>query len=158
MHFSSSLILPCRLARLRSAAALNPTSRTTNPRRHPRRSCNPSTPSYAYRCRHSLAQHFPMCLQDTDVQKISRTLDNDFDASTPCTVARRASIAQGRALLTVWERSFKAQYASFGHAPSDGVGEGVLDCKAGIVCRKPPSHRLSGPHPTSTRILPRSGD
>ncbi|KAJ4303118.1 hypothetical protein N0V90_002010 [Kalmusia sp. IMI 367209] len=38
------------------------------------------------------------------------TLDNDFDASTPCTVARRASIAQGRALLTVWERSYKAQY------------------------------------------------
>lgn len=39
------------------------------------------------------------------------TLDNDFDASTPCTVARRASIAQGRALLTVWDRSFKAQYS-----------------------------------------------
>jgi urease accessory protein len=38
-------------------------------------------------------------------------LDNDFDASTPCTVARRASIAQGRALLAVWDRSFKAQYA-----------------------------------------------
>lgn len=38
------------------------------------------------------------------------TLDNDFDASTPCTVARRASVAQGRALLAVWERSFKTQY------------------------------------------------
>lgn len=34
-------------------------------------------------------------------------LDNDFDASTPCTVARRASIAQGRALLAVWDRSFR---------------------------------------------------
>ena len=33
-------------------------------------------------------------------------LDNDFDASTPCVVARRASVAQGRALLAVWERSF----------------------------------------------------
>ena len=40
------------------------------------------------------------------------TLDNDFDASTPCTVARRASIAQGRALLAVWDRSFKTQYKS----------------------------------------------
>ncbi|KAJ4354014.1 uncharacterized protein N0V89_005746 [Didymosphaeria variabile] len=39
------------------------------------------------------------------------TLDNDFDASTPCTVARRASIAQGRALLTVWERSYQTQYS-----------------------------------------------
>ncbi|KAL1642500.1 hypothetical protein SLS61_009651 [Didymella pomorum] len=38
------------------------------------------------------------------------TLDNDFDASTPCTVARRASIAQGRALVAVWERSFKTQH------------------------------------------------
>ena len=33
-------------------------------------------------------------------------LDNDLDASTPCTVARRASISQGRALLTVWEKAF----------------------------------------------------
>ncbi|KXL46202.1 hypothetical protein M433DRAFT_205774 [Acidomyces richmondensis BFW] len=32
-------------------------------------------------------------------------LDNDFDASTPCTVARRASVSQGRALLGVWERA-----------------------------------------------------
>ncbi|KAJ8116757.1 hypothetical protein OPT61_g1892 [Boeremia exigua] len=47
------------------------------------------------------------------------TLDNDFDASTPCTVARRASIAQGRALLAVWDRSFKAQYKT-----STGNAEG----------------------------------
>ncbi|KAK8167378.1 hypothetical protein BC567DRAFT_182535 [Phyllosticta citribraziliensis] len=39
-------------------------------------------------------------------------LDNDFDASTPCTVARRASVAQGRALLSVWDRSFKPQHSS----------------------------------------------
>jgi urease accessory protein len=49
------------------------------------------------------------------------TLDNDFDASTPCTVARRASIAQGRALLTVWERSFKSQY-NITSATPDGTG------------------------------------
>jgi urease accessory protein len=41
-------------------------------------------------------------------------LDNDFDASTPCTVARRASIAQGRALLSVWERSFRGHYHTAG--------------------------------------------
>lgn len=54
------------------------------------------------------------------------TLDNDFDASTPCTVARRASVAQGRALLAVWDRSFKTQYgdASTGH---------VLDQDSGAV-------------------------
>lgn len=37
-------------------------------------------------------------------------LDNDFDASTTCTVARRASVKQGRALVAVWERSFRAQF------------------------------------------------
>lgn len=47
------------------------------------------------------------------------TLDNDFDASTPCTVARRASVAQGRALLAVWDRSFKSQHReSSRHSPS----------------------------------------
>lgn len=33
-------------------------------------------------------------------------LDNDLDASTLCTVQKRASIAQGRALLSVWEKAF----------------------------------------------------
>lgn len=40
------------------------------------------------------------------------TLDNDLDASTPCVVAQRASVAQGRALLGVWERSFRGTYAT----------------------------------------------
>lgn len=46
-------------------------------------------------------------------------LDNDFDASTPCAVARRASIAQGRALLNVWEKSFLDNHLSHNgaHAP-----------------------------------------
>lgn len=37
-------------------------------------------------------------------------LDNDLDASTPCTVAQRASLSQGRALLGVWERAFRGSY------------------------------------------------
>ncbi|PYH88540.1 urease accessory protein UreF [Aspergillus ellipticus CBS 707.79] len=40
------------------------------------------------------------------------TLDNDLDASTPCIVAQRASLAQGRALLGVWERAFRGTYAA----------------------------------------------
>ncbi|MCJ1373605.1 hypothetical protein MMC20_004833 [Loxospora ochrophaea] len=35
-------------------------------------------------------------------------LNDTFEASTPCTVARRASVAQGRALLTVWTKSFQS--------------------------------------------------
>ncbi|KAL1964217.1 hypothetical protein VTN77DRAFT_7175 [Rasamsonia byssochlamydoides] len=44
------------------------------------------------------------------------TLDNDLDASTPCTVARRASVAQGRALLSVWERAFQETYSRAVHS------------------------------------------
>ncbi|KAL4898560.1 hypothetical protein BDV59DRAFT_167123 [Aspergillus ambiguus] len=40
------------------------------------------------------------------------TLDNDLDASTPCVVAQRASVAQGRALIGVWERAFRGTYAN----------------------------------------------
>ncbi|PYH48222.1 urease accessory protein UreF [Aspergillus saccharolyticus JOP 1030-1] len=40
------------------------------------------------------------------------TLDNDMDASTPCIVAQRASLAQGRALIGVWERAFRVTYAA----------------------------------------------
>ena len=35
-------------------------------------------------------------------------LDDEYDAAVICTVGRRASIAQGRALLSIWERSFRS--------------------------------------------------
>lgn len=43
-------------------------------------------------------------------------LDNDFDASTPCTVARRASVSQGRALLTIWEKALSTSVACTAHS------------------------------------------
>lgn len=52
------------------------------------------------------AWHQPEQLED---------LDNDFDASTPCTVARRASVAQGRAMIGIWER---ALLPSIPHSPA----------------------------------------
>jgi len=48
-------------------------------------------------------------------------LDNDFDASTTCTVARRASVKQGRALIAVWERSFRVQFSSENGCSSRGL-------------------------------------
>lgn len=45
-------------------------------------------------------------------------LDNDLDASTPCIVAQRASVAQGRALIGVWERAFRASFARSGSVHS----------------------------------------
>ncbi|KAG6037187.1 hypothetical protein E4U41_005276 [Claviceps citrina] len=35
------------------------------------------------------------------------SLDDQLDAAVVCTVGRRASLAQGRALLSIWERSFR---------------------------------------------------
>ncbi|KAG5918121.1 hypothetical protein E4U61_002036 [Claviceps capensis] len=35
------------------------------------------------------------------------SLDDQLDAAVVCTVGRRASVAQGRALLSIWERSFR---------------------------------------------------
>jgi urease accessory protein len=51
------------------------------------------------------------------------SLDNDLDASTPCVVARRASVAQGRALVTVWERSFRETYSP---TANDATSEAVV--------------------------------
>lgn len=55
-------------------------------------------------------------------------LDNDFDASTPCTVARRASVAQGKALLSVWERSFRNHYTEpIGTETSERVAKDAVE-------------------------------
>lgn len=60
-------------------------------------------------------------------------LDNDFDASTPCTVARRASIAQGRALLAVWDRSFRPQYNNSKRHTSQDAVNGLPDTAVAIT-------------------------
>ncbi|WEW61938.1 hypothetical protein PRK78_007438 [Emydomyces testavorans] len=52
-------------------------------------------------------------------------LDDELDASTLCSVARRASVAQGMALLIVWERSFRASYKS--HHLQNGSNEDAGD-------------------------------
>lgn len=50
-------------------------------------------------------------------------LDNDIDASTPCRVTRTASIAQGKALLSIWEKSLshsaRLQFPTMGQAHSE---------------------------------------
>lgn len=48
-------------------------------------------------------------------------LDDHLDAAVMCTVGRRASVAQGRALLGIWERSFAAS-AALRPTPSASAG------------------------------------
>ncbi|KKY20611.1 putative urease accessory protein [Diplodia seriata] len=72
---------------------------------------------------HTLASTaLPYVLAGHRSPHLIETLDNDLDASTPCTVARRASVAQGRALLAVWDRSFKNTYHQQQYA-SSSAGE-----------------------------------
>ncbi|EME43019.1 hypothetical protein DOTSEDRAFT_80557 [Dothistroma septosporum NZE10] len=68
------------------------------------------------------AYHNPSTLEDSD---------NDFDASTPCTVARRASIAQGRALMQIWERALLP--AAGGGEAKDRVSAFAIKLKANVV-------------------------
>ena len=60
-----------------------------------------------------------------------RDLDSTLDACTLCPVARRASIAQGKALLTLWDRALKAE------AGSTPGAEALSNCT--IALRNPPS-------------------
>lgn len=61
-----------------------------------------------------------------------QTLDNDLDASTPCVVAQRVSLAQGRALLGVWERAFRTTYASSVQLAGDTATTAAVKTLAGF--------------------------
>ncbi|ROW15411.1 hypothetical protein VPNG_02386 [Cytospora leucostoma] len=72
-------------------------------------------------------------------------LDDQLDAAVICTVGRRASVAQGRALLGLWEKSFSAS-AALSRAPAGGPGEAVLESlgEYARALRSPPPNSWSG--------------
>ena len=86
-----------------------------------------SNPSASFHCflRLSIASiastSLPYVLEGYRHPETLETLDNDLDASTPCIVAQRASVAQGRALIGVWERAFRGSFT----APSRSADTGV---------------------------------
>ncbi|KAK3308585.1 UreF-domain-containing protein [Chaetomium strumarium] len=65
-------------------------------------------------------------------------LDDMLDASIICTVGRRASVAQGRALLSIWERSFVGSpgtgTGAGGETDGEREGEGVRGFSALLRC------------------------
>jgi urease accessory protein len=63
-------------------------------------------------------------------------LDDMFDATITCPVARRASITQGKALVTIWERAFledKGIAETYRSSVKAGKG-GHFGVAWGVVC------------------------
>lgn len=69
-------------------------------------------------------------------------LDNDVDASTPCTVARRASIAQGKALLTIWERALAIAVPADGSVAQEAAKNAISAFAQAAKTSKPDVHGL----------------
>ncbi len=78
---------------------------------HPPSSTHPTKfPHFLSLTVHSLATTtLPYLLACHRNPSLLPELDDTLDASTLCPVARRASVAQGRALLTLWERALKRE-------------------------------------------------
>ncbi|KAK3374056.1 hypothetical protein B0T24DRAFT_704159 [Lasiosphaeria ovina] len=80
-------------------------------------------------------------------------LDDALDATIVCTVGRRASVAQGRALLSIWERSFA------GTVPAAGAAEALKPFVALLKSSSSSSSSLSRelPPPVSAHLAPLFG-
>lgn len=89
-------------------------------------------------------------------------LDNDLDASTLCTVARRASINQGRALIGVWERAFASNYSNSSSTTntttSTSASQTLHKFSLALKSPPPPNHPFPPqeaiPIPTTTTTTP----
>ncbi|KAI0446664.1 UreF-domain-containing protein [Xylaria telfairii] len=73
-------------------------------------------------------------------------LDDALDASIICAVGRRASVAQGRALLSIWEKSL---------APGANAGGGALEAYSAALRPKQAHGEL--PPPVSAHLAPLFG-
>ncbi|EWC45075.1 hypothetical protein DRE_06214 [Drechslerella stenobrocha 248] len=71
--------------------------------------------------------------------QLAPQLDDTFDATTTCEVARRASLSQGRALCSVWEKSFARSFAATSFHPRTynpdhfGVAWGYITRLTGVL-------------------------
>ncbi|KXX78755.1 putative urease accessory protein UreF-like [Madurella mycetomatis] len=75
-------------------------------------------------------------------------LDDAQDATIVCTVGRRASVAQGRALLAIWERSFAAAGSGLGV----GGGEECVEILRGFSALLKTSSAVNGATTPTTTI------
>lgn len=86
-------------------------------------------------------------------------LDDAQDASIMCTVGRRASIAQGRALISIWDRSFSA--ALLPDLPTSASATGISALKEFSLLLKStsstPKSTLGEIPPVSAHLAPLFG-
>lgn len=88
-------------------------------------------------------------------------LDDAYDASVMCTVARRASVTQGKGLLMIWQNSF-SRSESLSRAEADSLSSYVAASRK--AARSSPSSPSSsktggsdGPPPVSNHLAPLFG-
>ncbi|CAG8951974.1 hypothetical protein HYFRA_00000709 [Hymenoscyphus fraxineus] len=74
-------------------------------------------------------------------------LDDTLDAAIMCTVGRRASVAQGRALLSIWDRSFASAL------PDGGSKEAVAVLKEFAILLRATSPVATNDLPTASAHL-----
>lgn len=87
-------------------------------------------------------------------------LDDYLDAAVMCTVGRRASVAQGRALLGIWERSFAASAAlqkPAGGAAAGGEYDAVLREYARALRTPARGYDETGLPPVAAHLAPLFG-
>ena len=77
-------------------------------------------------------------------------LDDALDASLPCPVARRASLAQGRALLAVWGRALRPAAAQAAPAPTPGAPPSEVAAAADALARLSAALKAAPPPGTGT--------
>lgn len=81
-------------------------------------------------------------------------LDNDLDASTLCTVARRASINQGRALIGVWERAFASTCSNSSSSSSSSASASQTLNAFSLALKSPPPSNHPFPPLEAIKVPP----
>ena len=94
----------------------------------PRHAIAPTTlPTFMHMSLMSLASStLPYLLAVCGDPDLAARLDDELDACLLCPVARRASVAQGKGLVTVWERALRG-------GGWDGRGEGVQNARTALA-------------------------
>lgn len=87
--------------------------------------------------------YFLAAFRDPALDRIAE-LDDELDATMVCSVGRRASVSQGRALVGIWERSLQSHFpASNTAAPSAPQSQAATTLGSYSSLQPKPNHHLA---------------